>query len=187
MGHSTGKPFEMGKLIWNVSCSFFFYSFSSFASQITILYYLNFIWLKYFTFISAELFCMTIRQAQFHGQRRNSRSWRGGNPQHMMGEQHPSLQSFPPCIKGGSLIRNESSEYENQLLREESTPQLWPVPTKLQTPACTCAARLLNFTCKVLRHCLHSQNAWPSTFLYLMSNRDIGNISSPSSLALLEQ
>lgn len=135
MGHSTGKPFEMGKLMQNVSCSFFFYSFSSFASQITILYYLNFIWLKYFTFISAELFCMTIRQAQFHGQRGNSRSRRGCNPQHMMGEQHPSPKSFPPCIKGWSLTRNESSENQNQLLREENSPQLWPVLTNLSTAA----------------------------------------------------
>lgn len=136
MGHSTGKPFEMGKRMQNVSCSFFFYSFSSFASQITILYYLNFIWLKYFTFISAELFCMTIRQAQFHGQRGNSRSRRGCNPQHMMGEQHPSPKSFPPCIKGWSLTRNESSENQNQLLREENNPQLWPVLTNLSTAAC---------------------------------------------------
>lgn len=136
MGHSTGKPFEMGKLIRNVSCSFFFYSFSSFASQITISYYLNFIWLKYFTFISAELFCITIRQAQFHGQRGNSRSQRGCNPPAYDGRAASLSVVVPPSIKRWRLIRNESSENQNQLLRKENTPQLWPVLTNLCTPAC---------------------------------------------------
>lgn len=61
---------------------------------------------------------------------RNSRSRRGCNPQHMMGEQldlsifihtHP-----PPSLQGRSIIRTASSEDQSQLLRSNSTPPLWP-------------------------------------------------------------
>jgi len=124
MGHSTGESFEMEKLIRNLSCFFFFYSFSSFASQITILYYLNFIWLKYSTFISAELFCTTIKQAQFHGQGGTAGAEGAVTPNIWWGAAIPLCSHPPPSLQGCRLVRTASSEDQNWILRKNNTPQL---------------------------------------------------------------
>lgn len=129
---------------------------------------------------------------------RNSRSRRGCNPQHMMGEQLDVsifIHTPSPSLQGCSLIRTAPSEDQSQLLRSNSTPPLWP---DLYRPACKeqpsswipthllwwnnryISSRCLGTTCTTNVHD-------PHPFLYLMSNRDAGNINSPSSLALVEQ
>lgn len=136
MGHSTGEPFEMGKLIRNLSCIFFLYSFSSFASQITVLYYLNFFWLKYFTFISAELFCTTIRQAQFHEQGRIPGN-EGAVTQHMIGEWLYLPVVIPPISAGMQSHQDHviwGSEKTSE--KKQRLTTMAGVPTNLYRPAC---------------------------------------------------
>lgn len=76
---------------------------------------LNFTWFKHFTFISAELFCCTIRPGK------KSRSWKGCNSSMQWGAARPLCHCCLHLSRDCSLIGTASSEDQNWLLRKTAS------------------------------------------------------------------
>lgn len=167
----------MENLIWDLSCFFFFYSFSSFASQITILYYLSFTWFGRFTFLSAELFCCTIRPGK------KSRSWKGCNSCMQWRAARPLCHCLLHLSRDCRLIGTASSEDQNWLLRKtasHSSGQNSHIPL---ATIWTVESHLICFSVKASADSLPVLVAQMAHIPFLLS----GNSSSTSSLAHAKQ
>lgn len=100
---------------------------------------------------------------------------------------HKGMKSHEEWILGESEPAFEGREHPTTLASSHKPLHTCLQGTARQLILTSLLVQRLTHLCKVLRHYLHNQNTWPTTFLYLMSNRDAGNINSPSSHALPEQ